>query len=242
MIGAERRPALLRRRRAQSGRRPDREPAARLPLARRAATAIDGDQPAARRRSPNVAEVRSLSQPLGKPLATDAGRGPASSGSPTRRLRMAAESRYVSVKPARAGRPQPHHADRRRLQDRPLLRGEPRGARASPTTSCGPRRRPASRWKGPRRSGSPARPSTVDDLKRVTTSDERRMYVLVTLGVYAILVAPAPPAGDLPLPDRDGRARLPRLAGTDRPGLPRPAPRPRRPGAGSTGRSASSCS
>ena len=31
--------------------------------------------------------------------------------------------------------------------------------------------------------------SAVTDLKNVTTSDERRMYVLVTLGVYAILVA-----------------------------------------------------
>src|SRR5207244_637842 len=31
--------------------------------------------------------------------------------------------------------------------------------------------------------------SMVNDLRRVTTSDERRMYLLVTLGVYAILVA-----------------------------------------------------
>src|SRR5205807_3379140 len=31
--------------------------------------------------------------------------------------------------------------------------------------------------------------SLVNDLKAVTTQDERRMYVLVTLGVYAILVA-----------------------------------------------------
>src|SRR5262249_21959972 len=31
--------------------------------------------------------------------------------------------------------------------------------------------------------------SAVNDLRRVTTNDERRMYVLVTLGVYAILVA-----------------------------------------------------
>jgi RND superfamily putative drug exporter len=30
--------------------------------------------------------------------------------------------------------------------------------------------------------------SAVNDLKRVTTSDQQRMYVLVTLGVYAILV------------------------------------------------------
>src|SRR5262249_24418588 len=31
--------------------------------------------------------------------------------------------------------------------------------------------------------------SAVSDLRRVTTNDERRMYLLVTLGVYAILVA-----------------------------------------------------
>ncbi len=31
--------------------------------------------------------------------------------------------------------------------------------------------------------------SAVNDLKNVTTSDQRRMYILVTLGVYAILVA-----------------------------------------------------
>ena len=31
--------------------------------------------------------------------------------------------------------------------------------------------------------------SMVHDLKQVTTNDERRMYFLVTLGVYAILVA-----------------------------------------------------
>jgi len=30
--------------------------------------------------------------------------------------------------------------------------------------------------------------AAVNDLKKVTTNDERRMYVLVTLGVYAILV------------------------------------------------------
>jgi RND superfamily putative drug exporter len=31
--------------------------------------------------------------------------------------------------------------------------------------------------------------SAVNDLRRVTTTDQRRMYLLVTLGVYAILVA-----------------------------------------------------
>src|SRR5208282_4026750 len=31
--------------------------------------------------------------------------------------------------------------------------------------------------------------SAVNDLKNVTTSDQQRMYILVTLGVYAILVA-----------------------------------------------------
>ena len=63
-----------------------------------------------------------------------------------------------------------------------------------------------------RRSAWPDRRPTVNDLKRVTTGDQQRMYVLVTLGVYAILVAPAPAAMDLPLPDRHGGAGLPGLA------------------------------
>ena len=81
----------------------------------------------------------------------------------------------------------------------------------------------------------------VHDLKRVTTSDEQRMYVLVTLGVYAILVILLRRPGiclyliatvvlgylaSLGLTDLVFRARI-------------AAPSP---GAGSTGRSASSCS
>ena len=42
-----------------------------------------------------------------------------------------------------------------------------------------------------------------------------------------ILVAPAAPAGNLPLSDRHGRARLPGLAGRDRLALPGAAPRSR---------------
>jgi RND superfamily putative drug exporter len=42
---------------------------------------------------------------------------------------------------------------------------------------------------GTARIGLTGSTSAVNDLKRVTTSDQHRMYVLVTLGVYAILVA-----------------------------------------------------
>jgi RND superfamily putative drug exporter len=41
---------------------------------------------------------------------------------------------------------------------------------------------------GTARIGLAGSTSAVNDLRHVTTSDERRMYVLVTLGVYAILV------------------------------------------------------
>ena len=64
----QRDPPLLRRRRAQPDGRPGRAPAARLPVARGAQTPI---AEVSRRCSaiPNVAEVRSVSQPLGKPPA-----------------------------------------------------------------------------------------------------------------------------------------------------------------------------
>ena len=77
-------------------------------------------------------------------------------------------------------------------------------------------------------SGMTGSTSMVADLKRlVTTQDERRMYWMVTLGVYAILVLLLRRPWDLPLPDRDRGPRLPRLDGDHRAGLPGPPPRAR---------------
>ena len=134
----------------------------------------------------SVAEVRSMTRPVGKP------EGPAIGRSLFDRLadqavRIAAESRYVSTRPRQAA--DLNHITRleivfktdpfsesslRTLEDvRETLRTSHRGGPAlQGTTEIG-------------FTGSTA---AVDDLKRVTTSDQRRMYVLVTLGVYAILV------------------------------------------------------
>ncbi len=68
--------------------------------------------------------------------------------------------------------------------------------------------------------------SEFSDLKRVTTGDQRRMYVLVTLGVYAILVALLRRPGISLYLDRHRGAGLPGFVGTDRLGLSRPAPGP----------------
>ena len=103
-------------------------------------------------------------------------------------LRRGAESRYVSLKPADPADIGPHHPVRHRLQDRPVLRGEPGDARPRPSGRSRRPRPPVSRWRATRSIGLAGSTSMVNDLRRVTTSDQRRMYVLITLGVYAILV------------------------------------------------------
>jgi RND superfamily putative drug exporter len=135
---------------------------------------------------PNVAEVRSVSQPLGKPGV------PAAKKSFLERqldqiMDAAVVSRYVGVKPV--NRADQNHVTRIDVvfqadpfSDTSLqalenvltavrgstLRGEPlEGATAVGVT-------------GPT--------ASVSDLRKVTTLDEHRMYVLVTLGVYVILV------------------------------------------------------
>ena len=63
---------------------------------------------------PVVAEVRSLSQPLGKPPVPEENRTFLQRLA-DQALRVAADSRYVSTKPADRGRSEPHHPVRRRL-------------------------------------------------------------------------------------------------------------------------------
>jgi RND superfamily putative drug exporter len=135
---------------------------------------------------PVVAEVRSLSQPLGKP--------PASGQAPTllqrladQALRVAADSRYVSTKPA--SREDLNHITRFDI----VFRSDP-FSEASLDSLDSVRRvltaatRPGEPLHGSAEIGLAGSTSAVNDLKAVTTSDQRRMYVLVTLGVYAILV------------------------------------------------------
>jgi putative drug exporter of the RND superfamily len=133
-----------------------------------------------------VAEVRSSTRPVGRPP------GPARSESlfarwTDRAVHMAAETRYVATTPRQAA--DVDHIARfevvfnsdpfsessfrtleevRAILQRATAIGEPlQGAGAI---------------------GLAGSTSEVVDLKSVTTGDQRRMYVLVTLGVYAILV------------------------------------------------------
>ncbi len=136
---------------------------------------------------PVVAEVRSLSQPLGKPPVPDEEKTllqriaePA--------LRVAADSRYVSTRPE--NKADLNHITRFDI----VFRTDPfaqssldslEDVRQVLTAST----RPGEPLHGSANIGLAGSTSAVNDLKNVTTSDQRRMYVLVTLGVYAILVA-----------------------------------------------------
>ena len=135
---------------------------------------------------PNVAEVRSVSQPLGKP-----GKPAAEQSFLQRQLeqlrRAAVDSRYVSLKPA-------DPADRNHItridvvynadpfSDTSLTALETLYAKLKQATADG------GVLAGATGIGLTGSTAGVDDLKKVTTQDERRMYVLGTCGVYVILV------------------------------------------------------
>jgi RND superfamily putative drug exporter len=135
---------------------------------------------------PNVAEVRSLTQPLGKPPVPD------SEKTFLQRLadqamRAAADSRYVSTNPA--DRADLNHITRFDI----VFKSDP----FSPTSlasldavqqTLSTATHPNEPLHGTSEIGLAGSTAAVNDLKRVTTSDQQRMYVLVTLGVYAILV------------------------------------------------------
>ncbi len=134
----------------------------------------------------NVAEVRSLTQPVGRPPSA-----PAAAGFFGRvadqALRLGAESRYVSLHPA--SRSDLNHITRFDV----VFRTDPFSAVSMETLERVREVLQAATaddqpLKGTRTIGLVGSTSAVNDLRRVTTSDERRMYVLVTLGVYAILV------------------------------------------------------
>ncbi|MDX2037372.1 MAG: MMPL family transporter [Isosphaeraceae bacterium] len=131
---------------------------------------------------PGIAEVRSVSQPLGKPPVSFQEQLAA------RVARPIADARYVSTAP---GDP----ADRDRLtrlelvfQDDPFSEaslerlGTIKQVVREATSPGGP-------LAGAEAFGFTGSTAMVADLREVTTADARRMYVLVTVGVYLILVA-----------------------------------------------------
>jgi RND superfamily putative drug exporter len=136
---------------------------------------------------PDVAEVRSLTQPIGKPPAPEAQK------SFLHRLvdqamRAAVENRYVSVNPA--NKSDLNHITRFDI----VFKTDPFSASALDSLETVQQVLAASTRRGEPLQGSSdlglaGATAALNDLRRVTTSDQQRMYVLVTLGVYAILVA-----------------------------------------------------
>ena len=134
----------------------------------------------------NVAEVRSLTQPVGKPLSAEPASG-LFGRLADQALRLGAEARYVSLNPASQSdrdhitrfdivfRTDPFSEDSMEALEH--VRDVLQAAAADDQP-----------LEGIRKIGLAGSTAAVNDLRRVTTSDERRMYVLVTLGVYAILV------------------------------------------------------
>jgi RND superfamily putative drug exporter len=135
----------------------------------------------------NIAEVRSLSQPVGRPTREDNNQG-FMKRLAQEALRAAAESRYVSLTPKAP-------ADRTHITRLDLVFGtDPFSAQSLDTLESVQREfkaamAPGEPLEGAVASGVVGSTAAVNDLKTVTTSDERRMYVLVTLGVYAVLIA-----------------------------------------------------
>jgi RND superfamily putative drug exporter len=134
----------------------------------------------------SVAEVRSLTRPLGEP------EGPAADKSLLTRLadqavRIAAETRYVTTKPRQAA--DINHISRLEIvfktdpfSESSLRTLEEVGATFRRATAVG------QPLQGSSKIGFAGSTAAVSDLKRVTTSDQYRMYILVPLAVYTILV------------------------------------------------------
>jgi RND superfamily putative drug exporter len=133
-----------------------------------------------------VAEIRSLSQPLGA-----AGRAGSEGGFLNRlagpAINSAIESRYVSTTPARSS--DYDHITRIDVVFKADPFSEPSlRALEQVHAVCRAATRPGQPLEGVAAIGIAGSTSAVHDLKQVTADDERRMYFLVTIGVYAILV------------------------------------------------------
>jgi len=136
---------------------------------------------------PVVAEVRSLSQPLGKPPVPDQEKTFLQRLA-DQAMRAAADSRYVSTNPL--NKADLNHITRFDI----VFRSDPFAPSSLESLEdvrevLNAATRPGEPLHGSAEIGLAGSTSAVNDLKNVTTSDQRRMYVLVTLGVYAILVA-----------------------------------------------------
>ncbi len=133
---------------------------------------------------PNVAEVRSLSQPLGKPSDPNAG---LQQRLLERTARPLADPRYVSVAPD-----DPRDADHITRFD-VVFRSDPFSDQGMTTLdrvrqTVGDAMRSGGALAGATVIGTAGSTAMVDDLRDVTTRDQRRMYLLVTVGVYVILL------------------------------------------------------
>ncbi len=134
----------------------------------------------------NIAEVRSLTQPLGKPPAAAANSGFLNriAGSA---VSLGAESRYVGTQPASP-------ADRNHITRLDLVFKTDPFSEASLQSleevqaTLRSASRPGEPLAGTATIGIAGSSSMLHDLKSVTGADQRRMYVLVTVGVYVILV------------------------------------------------------
>jgi RND superfamily putative drug exporter len=152
--------------------------------------------------TPNVAEVRAVSRPLGKPLSLTAAAAPANESFLERlnrlrqeaqrtagltALRAGADPRYVSTAPV-------DPADRNHItRVEVVFRTDPFTPESMKTLEVVYQKvrdaiGPGGVLAGAKALGLSGSTAMVNDLARVVTKDQQRMYVLVTLGVYAILV------------------------------------------------------
>ena len=133
---------------------------------------------------PNVAEVRSVSQPLGKPADPTASFQQRMMALTARPL---ADPRYVSVAPA-----DPAATDHITRID-VVFKSDPFSDEGMTTLdlvrdTVAQAMRPGGALAGATVMGLTGSTAMVDDLRDVTGRDQRRMYLLVTAGVYLILL------------------------------------------------------
>jgi putative drug exporter of the RND superfamily len=134
-----------------------------------------------------IAEVRSSTRPLGKPEESTSGESLLARLA-NRAVRIAAESRYIANTPSQAA--DLNHITRLDIVFKTDPFSESSLVILHDVSTTLQRATEASQpLHGASAIGLAGSTSEVNDLKRVTTSDQHRMYVLVTLGVYTVLVA-----------------------------------------------------
>jgi RND superfamily putative drug exporter len=135
---------------------------------------------------PNVSEVRSVSQPLGKPPVAEADKT-VMDRYLEKILRAAVDSRYVSLKPG--DKNDRFHITRIEV----IFKTDPFSDKSLDALNMvhdwvEAAHNPGQPLVGAVNIGLTGATASVNDLRKVTTIDQRTMYVLVTIGVYAILV------------------------------------------------------